>query len=753
MPKENNKMQVDIDTLKKQNVNDLLSIKELYKRIEELGEKTSQFKYIDNTLVKKLKKEYEKLKKIILDENVQAKLTNDVETINTKQVKLTNDIKTIKSQQLKLNNDNETINVKLDNKANKNQVIIKGQGTLNDFNEETRAVLQGLDIGQINAVLGLGNVTPYNLSNEILDVLKTCSNTPQNLNKNLSDIFDIGDGTYNFSISNTSITLKCISKSKTYVPLLFKKINGTDVKKIKTTVTNSDNYWIILGGEINNFTVMLVNNSTGMKGIYNITNMTTGTNVLPNAFSGSINSIELEITDSELKLLVNGTTEKTIPLSSFPSESGILTRPRVGVCFQTTNVSQTYDIYQTLSGEGLIPYNGNIPSELLSLKNDRDNNKNEIENLKNDIDNNKNEIENLKNNESQTITKQILKDLYNPFIFTKIKLIGDSITAGVGGTGYSPTGKTIHGGYKQVLPSGVCWGNMLKSTIEEQYNKYHYVQLTNENITRENISYEQITFDNNTILGEKWRCENSGSGIISFRFYGDNFYIVHPKINSGGILDVYIDDTKVGTLDTYGASTSWNNETQFTCDSVGYHDVKIKESGLKNSNSKGRTIFLESIKIPKTAKVENFGISGIGTSEVLSIKTSLIEDDDNIVIIQLGTNDRFKTTCPEKSKYLLKELIKYCEELGKKVIQFCSLPASVSDEESRNWTIKDLDRIINDIALERKQDYLSQYKLFKKYCEEHEIIIDEILADGLHPNDRGYKLMYINACIFLGISI
>ena len=83
MPKENNKMQVDIDTLKKQNVNDLLSIKELYKRIEELGEKITQIKYIDNTLVKKLKKEYEKLKKIILDENIQVKLTNDIKTINS----------------------------------------------------------------------------------------------------------------------------------------------------------------------------------------------------------------------------------------------------------------------------------------------------------------------------------------------------------------------------------------------------------------------------------------------------------------------------------------------------------------------------------------------------------------------------------------------------------------------------------------------------------------------------------------------
>ena len=103
MPKENNKMQVDIDTLKKQNVNDLLSIKELYKRIEELGEKITQVKYIDNTLVKKIKKEYENLKKIILDENVQVQLVKKIDDFN---LKLTHDIETINSQM-----DNNTIKV------------------------------------------------------------------------------------------------------------------------------------------------------------------------------------------------------------------------------------------------------------------------------------------------------------------------------------------------------------------------------------------------------------------------------------------------------------------------------------------------------------------------------------------------------------------------------------------------------------------------------------------------------------------
>ena len=108
MPKENNKMQVDIDTLKKQNVNDLLSIKELYKRIEELGEKITQIKYIDNTLVKKLKKEYENFKKIILDENIQLQLENIIDEFN---IKLTNDIELINSKLETIVNKGTTVEV------------------------------------------------------------------------------------------------------------------------------------------------------------------------------------------------------------------------------------------------------------------------------------------------------------------------------------------------------------------------------------------------------------------------------------------------------------------------------------------------------------------------------------------------------------------------------------------------------------------------------------------------------------------
>ena len=76
-----NKHEVDIDTLFKQNENELISIKELYRKLKELEKKIVQIKYTDTVLADKLKKDYESLKRVILDENIQAQLINDINEI------------------------------------------------------------------------------------------------------------------------------------------------------------------------------------------------------------------------------------------------------------------------------------------------------------------------------------------------------------------------------------------------------------------------------------------------------------------------------------------------------------------------------------------------------------------------------------------------------------------------------------------------------------------------------------------------
>ena len=87
-----NSQQVYIENLFKQNELDLCSIKELYRKLKDLEEKITQIKYIDNNLANKLKKDYESLKKVIIDENIQVKLTNDINDIKSRLENLENQV-------------------------------------------------------------------------------------------------------------------------------------------------------------------------------------------------------------------------------------------------------------------------------------------------------------------------------------------------------------------------------------------------------------------------------------------------------------------------------------------------------------------------------------------------------------------------------------------------------------------------------------------------------------------------------------
>lgn len=69
---------------------------------------------------------------------------------------------------------------------------------------------------------------------------------------------------------------------------------------------------------------------------------------------------------------------------------------------------------------------------------------------------------------------QRVYDVTMPILFdnTKtVKIIGDSITAGVGGTGYETNGEVIYG-EKRVNENGHCWANSLKDYL---YNKFGVV--------------------------------------------------------------------------------------------------------------------------------------------------------------------------------------------------------------------------------------------------------------------------------------
>ena len=104
MPYDINSQQIDIENLFKQNANDLTSIKELYRKLKEMDDKISQIKYIDTQLTKKIQKDYESLKKTILDENIQIQLSTEISKINAEIEKINNEIEKIKPGGITNNN-------------------------------------------------------------------------------------------------------------------------------------------------------------------------------------------------------------------------------------------------------------------------------------------------------------------------------------------------------------------------------------------------------------------------------------------------------------------------------------------------------------------------------------------------------------------------------------------------------------------------------------------------------------------------
>ena len=238
-----NSQQVDIENLFKQNVNDLASIKELYRKLKEMEKKISQIKYIDSNLVDKLKKDYEKLKKVILDENIQVQLIDDINEIDTS-------INTINTSINNINNDINEIDTQLDTKANKNEIF-----TMSNMGQDIREAMTGGSV----AVVGVNAILEENIVNKQVTPNKTSfarrinefdfttsvqdkklnypnNNLTDSTDFSTSDYIEVDQGSYTLNIANYD-TVFLYNSSK----ILVNKLNLSGWGILINTIQIEDN--------------------------------------------------------------------------------------------------------------------------------------------------------------------------------------------------------------------------------------------------------------------------------------------------------------------------------------------------------------------------------------------------------------------------------------------------------------------------------------------------------------------------------
>ena len=143
--------------------------------------------------------------------------------------------------------------------------------------------------------------------------------------------------------------------------------------------------------------------------------------------------------------------------------------------------------------------------------------------------------------------------------------------------------------------------------------------------------------------------------------------------------------------------------------------------------------------------VVNNGWSGQSSKEINLYWQYLVDNTDDIIVCMIGTNDRntIGRTLADYIEYL-DQIVSRALLAGQKIVLMSPIPASVANENQAtiNFHMEDVEHAIRFVTEKRGVPFLNLYRKFIEYCDLHNVTIDSLLLDGLHPNDTGYDVIF-----------
>ncbi|EPN1651936.1 SGNH/GDSL hydrolase family protein [Cronobacter dublinensis] len=354
-------------------------------------------------------------------------------------------------------------------------------------------------------------------------------------------------------------------------------------------------------------------------------------------------------------------------------------------------------------------------------------------------------------------------DLSNPLTqFTGIVLAGDSITWGLSATGIATDSPRAH----QLTDarnnsSSNTWANLFHKYIGK---RFHF----NPTYTEANwpgspsgvcvFTYkeEKSTYPGYmpVSLSGTWS-DNARSGALlnrtidssvigsafSFTFTGFSFDIAFSSTPDSGTIVVSVDGTNVLTINTNSSATGG---TQF-----GVRRTVTLSSFKRNANIKvtftaGSYARVEAIIVNKTTRITNQGLIGVNSSEYNSLLPGAISSGDIYCFVQLGTNDRDGTSEARSSNAVRRNtfgFINYLRANGINPIMCCANQINGPQiTGSFYYQMSDVSSAIRQACKENVCDFVDHLPVTTIARD----YMTYTVTDGLHPNDVGHYLMFMN---------
>ena len=153
---------------------------------------------------------------------------------------------------------------------------------------------------------------------------------------------------------------------------------------------------------------------------------------------------------------------------------------------------------------------------------------------------------------------------------------------------------------------------------------------------------------------------------------------------------------------------------------------------------------------------------------VIANFNTLVEEDDDLIICMIGTNNRhiyhkngYKLSREELGTEFYNNVFRLNELLsaaGKEYILLANIPASQENESDGAdfWRIlhmEDINAIYKKAQEKLSFPFISLYDRFSSYLNDNGLSIDDLLCDGLHPNDKGHDVIFSLLLEELGLTM
>lgn len=186
-------------------------------------------------------------------------------------------------------------------------------------------------------------------------------------------------------------------------------------------------------------------------------------------------------------------------------------------------------------------------------------------------------------------------------------------------------------------------------------------------------------------------------------------------------------------------------------DGAGGSEYNGSYTGALSTNTKGycwANAFKHFTETRYGTKVRNAGMYGTVMEAQKNAALDIVSRED-FVIWLTGTNDR---NWPEDYENHLRGNLEAVRKKCGGMLVISNLPSTRADENDHTVNMQKMDEIVTR-ATAGYVPHFSMYREFFQFCESRGVSFGDCFADHVHPNDRGYFIMFKILCSKLGLPM